>query len=95
MTFRTLWLENALMAFVAVLVGHLQFPVSLSCLVPLLFERSGTRWETACQVIYEINGAGLSLSSRRLMTAVVEGLNAMELREQDKPVQVRLQDRPP
>jgi hypothetical protein len=95
MTFRTLWLENALMAFVAVLVGHLQFPVSLSCLVPLLFERSGTRWETACQVIYEINGAGLSLSSRRLMTAVVEGLNAMELREQGKPVQVRLQDRPP
>lgn len=95
MTFRTLWLENALMAFVAALVGHLQLPVSLSCLLPLLFERSGARLETARQVIYEINGAGLSLSSRRLMTAVIEGLNAMALREQGKAIQVRLKESPP
>lgn len=95
MTFRTLWLENALMAFLAVLVGHLELTVSLSCLLTLLFERSGTRLETASDVIYGINGAGLSVSYRRLMTAVIEGLNAMELREQGKPIQVRLQDRPP
>ena len=95
MTFRTLWLENALMAFMAALVGHLQLPVSLSCLLPLLFERSGARLETACQVVYEINGAGLSLSSRRLMTAVIEGLNAMALREQGKAIQVRFKEGPP
>jgi len=95
MTFRTLWLENALLAFVAVLLGHLPLTLSPSCLLTLLFERSGTRLETASYVVYEVNGAGLSVSYRRLMTEVIAGLNAMELREQGKAIQVRLKDRPP
>jgi hypothetical protein len=94
MTFRTLWLENALLAF-AVLLGHLPLTLSPSCLLTLLFERSGTRLETASYVVYEVNGAGLSVSYRRLMTEVIAGLNAMELREQGKAIQVRLKDRPP
>lgn len=95
MTFRTLWLENALLAFVAVLLGHLPLTLSPSCLLTLLFERSGTRLETVSYVVYEVNGAGLSVSYRRLMTEVIAGLNAMELREQGKAIQVRLKDRPP
>ena len=58
MTFRTLWLENALLAFIAALLGPLSLTISSSCLLTLLFERSGTRVETAWQVIYEVNGAG-------------------------------------
>ncbi len=95
MTFRTLWLENALLAFIAALVGPLSLTISSSCLLTLLFERSGTRVETAWQVIYEVNGTGLSMPYRRLMTEVIAGLNAMDLREQGKPIQMRLKDRPP
>jgi len=95
MTFRTLWLENALMAFLAILCGHLDRTVNSACLFTLLFERSGTRLETASQVTYGINGAGLSASSQRLMRDVIDGLNAMGLREQGKPIRVCLKDRPP
>ncbi|MEE9148345.1 MAG: hypothetical protein V3U27_13200 [Candidatus Tectomicrobia bacterium] len=95
MTFRTLWLENALLAFIASLVGQLSLTISSPCLLTLLFERSGTRVETAWQVIYEVNGAGLSMPYRQLMTEVIAGLNAMDLRERGKPIQVRLKDRPP
>jgi hypothetical protein len=95
MTFRTLWLENALMAFMAVLVGHLASAVSQACLFTLLFERSGTRLEMASQVIYWVNGAGLSVSYQRLMMEVIDGLNTIGLIEQGKPIRIRLKERPP
>jgi len=95
MTFRTLLLENALMAFMVMLCERLQTKVSLDCLLRLLFERSGARMETASQVVYWVNTVGLSLSYRRLLTEVVEGLGAMDLRAQGKPICVRLKDIPP
>lgn len=95
MTFRPLWLENALLSFLAVLLRPLNLTVSLTCLLTLLFERSGTRLETNAHVIYWVNGAGLSVSYQRLMTEVIAGLNAMDLREQGKPIQVCLKERPP
>lgn len=95
MTFRTLLLENALMAFMSVLLGHLDLQVSLDCLLKLLFERSGARMETDGHVVYWVNTAGLSASYQRLLTAAVDGLCAMDLREQGKPIHVRLQGLPP
>ena len=95
MTFRTLLLENALMAFMSVLLGHLDLQVSLDCILKLLFERSGARMETDGHVVYWVNTAGLSASYQRLLTAVVDGLCAMDLREQGKPIHVRLQGLPP
>jgi len=94
MTVRTLLLENALMAFMVVLCGRLQTKVSLDCLLRILFERSGARMETASQVVYWVNTAGLSLPYRRLLCEVVDGLCAMELREQGKPIRVRLKNMP-
>ena len=64
--------------------------MSLACLLKILFERSGARMETDCHVVYWVNTAGLSASYQRLLTAVVDGLSAMDLREQGKPIQVRL-----
>jgi hypothetical protein len=95
MTCRTLLLENALMAFMVGLGEQLQTKVSLDCILRLLFERSGARIETVFQVVYWINTAGLSLPYRRLLTEIVEGLCAMELREQGKPIRVCLKDMPP
>lgn len=95
MTVRTLLLENALMSFMAVLLGFLKTRVSLDCLLKLLFERSGARMETATQVVYWINTAGLSVPYHRLLAEVVDGLCAMDLREQGKPMPVRLKTMPP
>ena len=95
MTFRTLLLENALMAFMVMLCERLQTKVSLDCILRLLFERSGARMETASQVVYWVNTVGLSLSYRRLLTEVVAGLCTMDLRDQGKPICVRLKDIPP
>jgi len=95
MTIRTLLLENALMAFLVMLGGYLQTQVSLDCLLRLLFERSGARMHTASQVVYWVNTTGLSVSYRRLLSEVAEGLCAMDLREQGKPIKVCLKDMSP
>jgi len=83
------------MAFMVGLGEQLQTKVSLDCLLRLLFERSGARIETVFQVVYWINTAGVSLPYRRLLTEVVEGLCAMELRDQGKSIRVCLKDMPP
>jgi hypothetical protein len=95
MTIRTLLLENTLRAFMVALLGTLQTKVSLETILHLLFERSGARIETSSQVVYWVNTAGLSVPYRHLLTKVVEGLCAMDLKEQGKPIYVRLKDMSP
>ena len=95
MTCRTLFLENALVAFIAVLVSHLHSQVSLACLLHVLFERSGSRVETRSEIVYWVNTAGLSLPYRRLLDEVVDGLCTMGLKAQGKPIRVCLKDIPP
>jgi hypothetical protein len=95
MTIRTLFLENLLRAFMVALLAGLQIQVSLEQVLHLVFERRGARMETPSQVVYWVNSAGLSLSKRRLLGEIVEGLCAMGLQEQGKPIHVRLKDMPP
>jgi len=95
MTVRTRLLENALTSFMAVLLGLLKTKVSLACLLKRLFERRGARMETATQVVYWINTAGLSVPSHRLLAEVVDGLCAMDLRDQGKPIHIRFKAMPP
>lgn len=95
MTIRTLLLENTLRAFMVALLGTLQTKVSLETILHLLFERSGARIETSSQVVYWVNTAGLSVPYRHLLTKVVEGLCAMDLKDQGKPIYVRLKDMSP
>jgi len=95
MTMRTLFLENMLRVFMAALLATLPIPVSLEQVLSLLFERRGARMETPSQVVYWVNTAGLSQSNRRLLDRIVEGLGAMDLQDQGKPIHVRLKDLPP
>src|SRR5260370_36404002 len=95
MTIRTLVLENWLRAFMGALAVTLQTKVSLQQVFQLLFERSGSRMKTPSQVVYWVNTAGLSLPNRRLLREIVEGLCAMDLQDQGKPIHVRLKDMPP
>jgi len=95
MTIRTLLLENMLRAFLAALVAPLAIQVSLEQVLSLLFARRGARMETPSQVVYWVNTAGLSQANRRLLGTIVEGLGAMDLQDQGKPIHVRLKDMPP
>ena len=95
MTVRTRLLANALMSFMAALRGHLSRQGSLECRLQILLERRGARMETASQVIYWINTTGLSVPYQRLLTAVVDGLCAMDLRYKGKPIRVCLKDLSP
>lgn len=95
MTIRTLFLENLLQGFMAVLLSVLPEKVSLEQVLKLLFERSGSRIERANMVMYWINATGLSRGNRRVLGEIVEGLNAMGLVERGKPVRVCLKDLPP
>jgi len=51
--------------------------------------------ETPSQVVYWVNTAGLSLANRRLLREIVDGLCAMDLQAQGKPILVRLKEMPP
>jgi hypothetical protein len=95
MTLRTLLLENALTAFMAVLLGAMTTKASLHRVLNLLFERSGSRVETSSKVIYYVNHGGLSASYRRMLDDMVTGLCAIDLRYDGKPIQVCLRDRSP
>jgi hypothetical protein len=95
MTRRTLRLANALMACMGALGEHLPKKVRLDGSLRLLFARSGSRMATVSQVVSWGNTAGVSLPSRRLLAEVVEGLCAMEVRDQGKPLRVYLKDMPP
>jgi hypothetical protein len=51
--------------------------------------------ETSSEIMYWVNTAGFSVHYRRLLKEVVDGLCAMDLRDQGKPIRVCLKDMPP
>lgn len=77
------------------LLGLLQTQVRLEMILHLFFERSGARMETNSQVVYGVNTAGLSVPYRRVLTEIVNGLCALDVRDQGKPIGVRLKDLSP
>jgi hypothetical protein len=95
MTIRTLFLENLLQVFMAVLLAKLPTQVSCGQVLRLLFERSGARIEKGNEVMYWVNTTGLSRSNRRLLAQIVEGLSAMGLEERGQAIRVGLKDVPP
>lgn len=94
MTFRTLLLENTLLCFLMALWGKLTEKVSRESIMSILFERSGYRLETDSEILYGVNSAGLSAAHKETLGKVVEGLCAMNLKHQGKPIRVRLREAP-
>ncbi len=83
------------MAFMAALLAQLSSKVSLEGVLNLLFERSGACLATTAEVVYWVDTTGLSQPYRRLLEEMVDGLYAMDLRHQGKPIRVALKDMPP
>ncbi len=94
MTLRTLLLENTLLVFLVGLGKMLQEKMGLESLLKILFERRGVRLETDAEIYYGINTVGLSIPYQRRLAQIVEGLNAMHLRRQGKPIRVQLREAP-
>ncbi len=95
MTFRTLLLENKLMAFMSLLMGCItEAPrMGLESLIRLLFERSGGFYETPSELVYLVNMNGLSKTNTETMTKLIEGVNKMGLKKDGKPVRARARSR--
>ena len=96
MTLRTLLLENALIAFMTLLMAHVagSLSMNLDSLIKLLFERSGGLFETPSELVYLVNMKGLSKSNKENMNKLIEGLNKMGLEKDGKPVRVRARGHP-
>ncbi|MCP4149972.1 MAG: hypothetical protein GY757_19655 [bacterium] len=96
MTFRTLLLENSLIAFMSLLMANITGALSmnLDSLIKLLFERSGGFFETPSELVYLVNMNGLSKSNRVIMLELIEGMNRMEIKRDGKPVSVRAKGQP-
>ena len=94
MTIRTLLLENALLSFLSLLCATIQEPISMECMLKLLFERSGTCWETPSEITYWISATGLSVTYRNTLRKLVEGLSTMDLKCRGKPIRLRIREAP-
>ncbi|MBF0236281.1 MAG: hypothetical protein HQM12_01130 [SAR324 cluster bacterium] len=90
MTFRTLFLENSLRAFLFALNSKMPKRISLELLLVLFFQRDGALVETSSRKTWWIDAGGLSLSNQRLLSQVVEGINALQLTQQGKSIEAHI-----
>ena len=87
MTFRTLFLENFLRAFLEQLFPQ-TCPVSSDTLLNLFFRRSGGYLETPGKCLYWISSNGLSQAHNKVQEQVVQMVTQMELTKNGKPVTI-------
>jgi hypothetical protein len=94
MSFRTLFLENALTIFLATLLSKLDISVGVDTVMALFFRRSGAYLETPSEIIYKLNTAGLSSSNKEMLSKIAQGLTEMGIRRRGKPIKVQLREAP-
>ena len=94
MTFRTLFLENALLAFVWALATQIGVKMGSATLTQLFFRRSGDRLETVDEIIYRLSPDGLSAHYKSELSKIAEGLSIMGICCRGKPVRVELREAP-
>jgi hypothetical protein len=90
MTFRTLFLENCLIAFLSALMQQLDIRISLKCLLELFFKRKGGYIETFSEIVYWLNTDGLSKNNQTILQKIADGLCKMEMERNGKPIRVQL-----
>ncbi len=95
MTLRTLLLENMLMMFFSLLTASKKESLSmnLDSLIALLFERSGGFFQTPTDFVYLVNLDGLSKVNKLKLLRLIEGINEMGLKREERPVSVRIRER--
>lgn len=94
MTFRTLLIENLLMAFISTLRELSSIELGADSIMELLFRRSGAMFETSSKIVYLVNVDGLSKQKRIVMLQLLDAMNKMGIKHDCKLVYVRPRSRP-
>jgi hypothetical protein len=92
MTFRSLFMMNAIKLFIMTLSEQMKEEVSLELIMSLFFERTGAYLENCSKIIYWCNTTGLSSAYKKTLGKIVEGVTAMNLQCRGKPIRVRLRE---
>lgn len=92
MTFRTLLLENLLIAFFSILLPSLSQKISLDLFIKIFLKRSGSFAETPSAIIYWINTQGLSATYKKTLSEISEKITKMNIKCRGKPIQLRFKE---
>lgn len=92
MTFRTFFLENALLAFILALAAQIGVKIGAATLNSVFFRRKGDRLETPGEIVYRVSSDGLSAHYKKELNKIAEGLSKMGIRCRGKPVRVELRE---
>ena len=90
MTFRTLWMENLLCIFVALISDTLKIKAGIEVILHLFFRRAGIMEETTSHIVYTFNSDNLSLKYQEILQNLVDGFNNLSLNHRGKQVVARV-----
>jgi hypothetical protein len=94
MTVRTLILENCLMRFWNLLTKGAETNMGMDSLIEVLFNRTGAYIETSSRIVYWVTTKGLSVPYKEKINKLADAFNAMELKRQGKPLQLKIRAAP-
>ncbi|MCI5195335.1 MAG: hypothetical protein D3919_03730 [Candidatus Electrothrix sp. AW5] len=94
MTFRTLLVENLLMAFIRLFNNKLDQKIGTDTLMSIFFRRSGICVETASEITYELNTTGLSSHYKKVLGDIASEVTAMGIQRHGKRISVSLRETP-
>jgi hypothetical protein len=94
MMFRSLWLENAIRAFFALISGFLTAPLDLEIGIELFFFRPASLVETDSRLLYLLDDKNLSPKYQEVLRQLVAGFNSISLSQRGKRLQVEITTSP-
>ena len=94
MAFRSLWLDNAIRAFFALIKVFLTAPLDIEIAIELFFCRPGFVVETESQLLYYMNDNHLSSTYQEILRQLVAGFNTIELSHRGKRVKLEIASPP-
>jgi len=90
MTFRSLWMENALRDFISLITISTKQPIDMEVVLELFFYRRGVMVETDSQILYWVESNNLSSGYRTVLEKIIEGFNSISLTYRGKVVLAKI-----
>lgn len=94
MTFRSLFLENAIRTFFNLLATFLTVRIDLEVFLELFFFRPGYLVETESQLLYYMDDKNLSSQYQNILRQLVAGFNALAISQQEKRLKLEIAPSP-
>jgi hypothetical protein len=90
MTFRSLFLENAIRTFFNLLAVFLTIRIDLEVFLELFFFRPGYLVETESQLLYYMDDKNLSSQYQNILRQLVAGFNALAISQREKRLKLEI-----